>query len=60
MLIFAGVVIVGMFGIAGTFLSIEAKRRNDGRAKPSPTAGDRQASSQVGSNASGASCRRCG
>jgi hypothetical protein len=33
MLIVLGVIIIGMFGIAGTFLTIEAKQRNDSRAK---------------------------
>lgn len=44
MLIVLGVIIVGMFGIAGTFLSIEAKQRKQGNsAKSSETSSDRQA-----------------
>ena len=45
MLIFLGVVIVGMFGIAGTFLSIEAKQRKQGNSKSAPTSADGPASS---------------
>ena len=45
MLIVLGVIIVGMFGIAGTFLSIEAKQRKQGNsAKSAPRSGNGSAS----------------